>query len=45
MEKHDNNRLPLRKIYMSAVRASIKDNEIIKTARKGLMLAAVLTKK
>ena len=43
MAKHDNNRLPLREFYMHAVRTSIKYNERMENARKGSMLAAVLS--
>ena len=42
MEKHDNNRLPLRAVSIHEVITSIEDNERMKTARKGRMLVAVL---
>ena len=45
MAKHDNNLLPLRSVSMHAVTTGIKDNEIMKTARKVRMLAAVSTVK
>ena len=45
MAKEDNNRLPLRAVSMHAVRTSIEDNEIMKIAHKGRMLAAVSTDK
>ena len=39
--KYDNNRFPLRAVSMHAVRTSVKDNKIMKTARKGCMLTAL----
>ena len=45
MEKHDNNRLPLRAVSVHVFRTSIKDNEIMETALNGCMLAEVLTEK
>ena len=45
MAKYDNNRLLFRAVSMHAVRTSIKDNEIMETARKGRMLEEVSTEK
>ena len=45
MAKHDNNQLPLRTVFMHAVRTSIENNERMKIARKGRMLAAISTEK
>ena len=45
MAKNDNNRFFLHAVSMQAVRKSTEDNERTKTARKGIMLAEVLTVK
>ena len=45
MEKRDNNGLRLRAISMHSVRTSIEYNQIMDTARKGHIFAAVSTLK
>ena len=45
MKKYCNNQLPLRAFSMHAVRTSTKDNERVKTVRKGIILAVLSIEK